>query len=123
MESGIVFDIKEFTLHDDPGIRTTVLVKGCPKQYHPSIPPKIGKQFSKDSASGGEVLLVRTFGQVGCYQLQLNSLNLETLIEAKGHPDPHKNLIVRVWGWCSYFCELSPENQDQIISRQLLNQA
>ncbi len=30
MHSGIVFDIKEFAVHDGPGIRTTVFLKGCP---------------------------------------------------------------------------------------------
>jgi pyruvate formate lyase activating enzyme len=30
MTSGIVFDIREFTLHDGPGMRTTVFMKGCP---------------------------------------------------------------------------------------------
>jgi pyruvate formate lyase activating enzyme len=30
MESGIIFDIREFALHDGPGIRTTVFLKGCP---------------------------------------------------------------------------------------------
>jgi pyruvate formate lyase activating enzyme len=30
MTCGIVSDIREFTLHDGPGLRTTVFLKGCP---------------------------------------------------------------------------------------------
>lgn len=30
MTRGIVFDIKRFSIHDGPGIRTTVFFKGCP---------------------------------------------------------------------------------------------
>lgn len=30
MTEGIVFDIKEFAVHDGPGIRLTVFLKGCP---------------------------------------------------------------------------------------------
>jgi len=30
MTRGIVFDIREFTVHDGPGVRTTVFMKGCP---------------------------------------------------------------------------------------------
>ncbi len=30
MQTGIIFDIKEFAVHDGPGIRTTVFLKGCP---------------------------------------------------------------------------------------------
>ncbi len=30
MTSGIVFDIRRFSIHDGPGIRTTVFFKGCP---------------------------------------------------------------------------------------------
>ncbi len=64
-------------------------------------------------------MLVRTFAQLGCQQLQLNSLSLETLLDARVHPEAHRNLIVRVWGWSGYFCELAPEYQDHIIARHL----
>jgi pyruvate formate lyase activating enzyme len=29
MTSGVVFDVKRFSLHDGPGIRTTIFLKGC----------------------------------------------------------------------------------------------
>jgi len=64
-------------------------------------------------------MLVRMFAQLGGQQLQLNSLNPATLLDAKAHPEPHKDLIVRVWGWSGYFCELAPEYQDHVISRHL----
>lgn len=64
-------------------------------------------------------MLIRSFAQTGCQQLQLNTLNVETLKDARRHPERHRNLIVRVWGWSGYFCELAPEYQDHIIGRHL----
>jgi pyruvate formate lyase activating enzyme len=32
--TGIIFDIKRFAVHDGPGIRTTVFLKGCPLKCH-----------------------------------------------------------------------------------------
>jgi formate C-acetyltransferase len=75
--------------------------------------------FSDAEAVTKVAMLVRTFAQVGCQQLQLNTVNLETLLDAKKHPEKHKNLIVRVWGWSGYFCELAPEYQDHVIARHI----
>ena len=64
-------------------------------------------------------MLVRTFARLGCQQLQLNALSADTLLDAKAHPELHRDLIVRVWGWSGYFCELAPEYQDHVIARHL----
>lgn len=64
-------------------------------------------------------LFIRAFVHSGCQQLQLNTLNVDTLRDAKRHPDLHRNLVVRVWGWSGYFCELDETYQDQIIGRHI----
>jgi pyruvate-formate lyase len=63
--------------------------------------------------------LVRMFATSGCQQLQLNTVNVDQLRDARIHPEQHRNLIVRVWGWSGYFCELGPEYQEQIIARHV----
>lgn len=75
--------------------------------------------FRDDESIRKVAMLVRTFAQLGCQQMQLNSLNVDQLRDAQVHPERHKNLIVRVWGWSGYFCELSPEYQEQIIARHM----
>ena len=65
-------------------------------------------------------LFVKSFIDMGGHQLQLNSVNPETLLDAREHPEKHRNLIVRVWGWSGYFVELSREYQDHIIKRSQL---
>ena len=61
--------------------------------------------------------LVRTFIQLGGHQLQLNAVSPDTLRDAMLHPEAHRNLIVRVWGWSGRFVELDREYQDQILHR------
>lgn len=63
-------------------------------------------------------LLVKSFVDAGGHQLQLNSVNHETLLDAQAHPENYQNLIVRVWGWSAYFVELDKEYQDHVIARQ-----
>ena len=61
--------------------------------------------------------LVRFFVLRGGHQLQINAIDRETLLDAQKHPENHRHLIVRVWGWSGYFVELDKEFQDQIIKR------
>ena len=62
-------------------------------------------------------MLVKSFITLGGHQLQINSVNRETLLDAKKHPENYSGLIVRVWGWSGYFNELDEEFQDHIIRR------
>ena len=61
--------------------------------------------------------LIRYFVELGLQQLQLNVLDVATLEDALIHPERHRNLVVRVWGWSGYFCELDRDFQMQIIRR------
>lgn len=60
---------------------------------------------------------VRTFMRLGGFQLQLNAVDRETLIDAREHPENHSDLLVRVGGFSAYFTKLSPELQQEIIDR------
>ncbi len=61
--------------------------------------------------------LVKYFVDRGGHQMQINTINRETLLDAQEHPERHRHLIVRVWGWSGYFIELDKCYQDQIIRR------
>ncbi len=64
-------------------------------------------------------MLVKTFTKLNCQQLQLNTLNIEKLQKAINNPKQYKNLIVRVWGWSGYFCELDKVYQNHILDRHI----
>ncbi|MDR2449953.1 MAG: pyruvate formate-lyase [Prevotellaceae bacterium] len=61
--------------------------------------------------------LVQMYIALGGHQLQLNTVSREKLLDAKIHPENHRNLIVRVWGWSGYFVELDECYQDHVINR------
>jgi len=74
--------------------------------------------FRSPEAIEKTAALVRAFVAAGCQQLQLNTLDPAVLRDAQKHPENHRDLIVRVWGWSGYFVELSRKYQEQIIQRQ-----
>ena len=62
-------------------------------------------------------MLVSKFIERGGHELQINSVNRDTLLDAQKHPEKYPNLIVRVWGWSGYFNELDVKFQNHIIAR------
>jgi len=77
--------------------------------------------FTQDESITKVAQLVRLFILRGGHQLQLNTVNRDRLLDAQAHPENHRNLIVRVWGWSGYFVELDKCYQDHIIHRAELN--
>ncbi|PSH14700.1 formate C-acetyltransferase/glycerol dehydratase family glycyl radical enzyme [Yersinia pseudotuberculosis] len=64
------------------------------------------------------MILLRTFFEVHKgWHIQYNIVSRETLIEAKKHPDQYRDLVVRVAGYSAFFTALSPDTQDDIITR------
>ena len=80
-------------------------------EFHQSL-------FSDDESVEKVGMLVKSFIDKGGHQLQLNTVNRETMLDAQIHPENHKQLVVRIWGWSAYFIELDKEYQDHVIARQ-----
>ncbi len=99
--------LQSFTKHD-----LTRMCNGGPFtiELHDTV-------FRNEEGEKKVAQFVKAFIMLGGHQLQINSINRERLLEAQEHPEDHPNLIVRVWGWSGYFCELDKEYQDHIISR------
>ncbi|MGQ9524831.1 MAG: pyruvate formate lyase family protein [Armatimonadota bacterium] len=79
-------------------------------------------RFAKSSLTGPDALakleaLVKAFFARGGQQVQINVLNADDLRRAKENPDEYRSLVVRVGGFSEYFVNLSPELQDEIITR------
>lgn len=58
----------------------------------------------------------------GFFQMQMNVVSSSILLAAKKYPEKYTGLIVRVWGFSSYFNDLPEEYKDLLISRALQNE-
>ena len=52
------------------------------------------------------------FINIACY-------SREEMEDARIHPEKHGDLIVRVWGYCARFIDLSPEMQEHVMARAM----
>ena len=60
---------------------------------------------------------IRGYFNLGGHHVQFNVIDKKTLRKAQKHPESYRNLLVRVAGYSDYFVLLSPEIQEEIISR------
>ncbi len=81
-------------------------------EFHQSI-------FSDDDGVEKVGSLVKSFIDRGGHQLQLNTVNVEKLLDAQKNPENYRQLVVRIWGWSAYFVELDKEYQDHVLRRQV----
>ena len=77
--------------------------------------------FNSDEGIKKLAQLLKYFVKLGNQQLQLNVLDASVLEDAIAHPENHRNLIVRVWGWSGYYTELAPEYQMHVLNRHKYN--
>ena len=63
------------------------------------------------------VTVLRNAIKSGVFEMQLNVLDAATLRDAKAHPEKYPTLVVRVWGFSTYFNDLPEEYKDNLIAR------
>ncbi len=73
--------------------------------------------FGSPAGIDGFISLWKTYFSNGGQQLSVTVVSREELLDAQKNPESHKNLIVRVGGFSEYFVNLSPELQENVISR------
>jgi formate C-acetyltransferase len=72
---------------------------------------------SEENRAKLAALLRAFFNRLGGFHVQFNVVSRETLLDARLHPENHRDLIVRVAGYSAFFNILSRQTQDDIIAR------
>ncbi len=73
--------------------------------------------FATETGMSNFITLWKTFFERGGQQLSVNVVSRDELLDAKVHPENHRDLIVRVGGYSEYFWKLPAGLQDNIIER------
>lgn len=101
----------------------TAVINTCAKLEHirtggTLLNQKFAPEFLKDDDGIAKVAsLVRSYFRMDGHHIQFNVVNAETLRDAQKHPEKYQDLIVRVAGYSDYFNDLTPELQEEIITR------
>ena len=79
------------------------------------------KMFNTEKGKASFIALAKAFFAGGGQQYTISVVSPEDLLQAKEHPENHRNLIVRVGGYSDYFVNLTTELQDNVIERSFMD--
>lgn len=100
------------------GVMRSVLKAGFKESYASCLNQKFSGTVMQSPESREKLaVLTETFFKNGGQHIQYNMVDTAELLDAKAHPEKHRDLVVRVGGFSAYFVMLSPEIQDDIIYR------
>jgi pyruvate-formate lyase len=100
------------------GVIRSALKAGFKESYASCLNQKFSGTVMQSPESREKLgTLIETFFRNGGQHIQFNMVDTEELLDAKVHPEKHKDLVVRVGGFSAYFVMLSSEIQDDIIYR------
>ena len=75
------------------------------------------KLFCSEEGKTAFIALAKTYFALGGQQYTVTVVSPEDLLDAKTHPENHRDLIVRVGGYSEYFINLGEELQDNVLRR------
>ena len=100
------------------GVLRSALKAGFKESYASCLNQKFsGSAMQSPESREKLAVLIETFFKNGGQHIQFNLVDTAELLDAKAHPEKHRDLVVRVGGFSAYFVMLSPEIQDDIIYR------
>ncbi|RJP24178.1 MAG: glycyl radical protein [Candidatus Abyssobacteria bacterium SURF_5] len=82
----------------------------------------LNMKISPSAVAGSEgtrklMSIIRTACDLKLWHLQFNIINRKTLLAAQKNPEKYRDLLVRVAGYSAYFVDLTPQLQNEIITR------
>ena len=79
------------------------------------------KMFCSEKGKAAFIALAKAYFAGGGQQYTITVVSPEDLLDAKEHPENHRNLIVRVGGYSDYFVNLDDALQNSVIERTFMN--
>lgn len=78
------------------------------------------KLFCSEKGKAAFIALAKAYFAAGGQQYTVTVVSPEELLDAKAHPENHRDLIVRVGGYSDYFVNLEEALQDNVVERSFL---